>query len=212
MLYYVKQLMNIMYFINLNPNKRIIATGDSDQSTPFTNILNQYEYPMKQYLYNCVYFMFPNQLTLCINKRLKNEEDNHIIAQVKNELFKKNNVPIDILQKYFKVITNIKDLQTTNNICYYNYRRKYINKYVFNKLVFKNKYNNSQISIYTDEKKQKCNMFLSKKVNFGEYEDIVYCIDRHYIRFQSVHKIILTIILISKKQQSRTYENYISKI
>ena len=94
MLYYVKQLMNIMYFIDLNPNKRIIATCDSDQNTPFTNILNQYEFPMKQYLYNCVYFMFPNQLTLRINKRLKNEENNHIITQVKNELFNKKMYPL----------------------------------------------------------------------------------------------------------------------
>ena len=52
MLYNVKQLMNIMYFIDLNPTKRIIATGDSDQITLLTNILNQYEYTMKQYLYN----------------------------------------------------------------------------------------------------------------------------------------------------------------
>ena len=75
MLYNVKQLMNIMYFIDLNPNKRIIATGDSDQNTPFMNILNQYEYTLKQYLCNCVCMMLPNQLTLCINKRLKKEEE-----------------------------------------------------------------------------------------------------------------------------------------
>ena len=70
----------------------------------------------------------------------------------------------------------MKDLQTTNNICYYNYRKKYNNKYVFNKVVVKNKYNNSQISIYTDEKKKKGNGFLSKKVSFVEYEDIIYYI------------------------------------
>ena len=65
---------------------------------------------MKQYLYNCVCVMFPNQLTLCINKRLNNEENKTIITQLKNELFDKNNIPIDVLQKYFKVITNMKDL------------------------------------------------------------------------------------------------------
>ena len=86
-----------MYFIDLNPNKRIITTVD--QNTPFTNILNQYEYSMKQYLYNCVCIMFPIQLTLCINKRLKNEEGINIITQLKNELFDKNNVPTDTLQK-----------------------------------------------------------------------------------------------------------------
>ena len=119
---------------------------------------------------------FPNQLTLYINKRLKNEEDKPTITQLKQELFDKNNIPIDVLQKYFKVITNMKELQTTNNICYYNYRKKYINKYVFNKLVVKNKYNNSQISIYTDEKKKKGNGFLSKKINIVESEDILYYI------------------------------------
>ena len=93
------------------------------------------------------------------------------------------------------MITNIKDLQKTNNICYYNYRKKYINKYVFNKLVFENKYNNSQISIYTDEKKKKGIVFLSKKANFVEYEDIVYYIGTNkidneeikiYVNFQYV--------------------------
>ena len=48
-------------------------------------------------------------------------------------MFDKNNIPIDVLQKYFKVITNMKDLQTTNNICYCNYRKKYINTYLFDK-------------------------------------------------------------------------------
>ena len=43
-------------------------------------------------------------------------------------------------------------------------------------MVFKNKYNDSQISIYTEEKKKKRNGFLSKKVNFVEYEDIIYYI------------------------------------
>ena len=89
-------------------------------------------------------------------------------------MFDKNNIPIDVLQKYFKVITNMKELQTTNNICYYNYRKKYINKYVFNKLVVKNKYNNCQISIYTDEKKKKGNGFLSKKITIVDSEDILY--------------------------------------
>ena len=92
--------MNIMYFIDLNPNKRIIATGDSDQNTPFTNILNQYEYSMKQYLYNCVRIIFPNQLTLCINKRLKNEEDKSIVTQLKMNCL----IKIIFLLMYYKNI------------------------------------------------------------------------------------------------------------
>ena len=165
MLYNVKQLMNIMYFIDLNPNKRIIATGDSDQNTPFMNILNQYEYTMNQYLYNCVCMMCPNQLTLCINKRLKKEEEKSIITQLKNELFDKNSIPIDVLQKYFKVITNIKELQTTNNMCYYKYRKKYINKYVFNKLVVKKNIITVRF-LYTQMKRRKKEMgfYLRKSI------------------------------------------------
>ena len=72
--------------------------------------------------------MFPNQLTLCTNKRLKNEEDTTIITQLKMNCLKIKYVIIIIV--------------------------KYINKYVFDKLVFKNKYNDSQISIYTEEKKK----------------------------------------------------------
>ena len=58
----------------------------------------------------------------------------------------------------------MKDLQTTNNICYYNYRKKYINKYVFDKLVFKNKFNACQISIYTEEKRKKEMAFYLRKL------------------------------------------------
>ena len=43
-----------------------------------------------------------NQLTLCINKRLKNEEDKSIITQLKNKLFDKNNIPIDIEKSDYK--------------------------------------------------------------------------------------------------------------
>ena len=81
-------------------NKWIIATSDSDQNTPFTNILNQYEYSMKQYLYNCVCGMVPNQLTLCINKRLKNEEDKTIITQLKMNCL----IKIIFLLMYYKNI------------------------------------------------------------------------------------------------------------
>ena len=67
---------------------------------------------------------------------MKNEEDKTIITQLKNELFDKKNIPIDVLQKYFKVITNINDLQTMNNIClimFYNYRKNIlINMYLIN--------------------------------------------------------------------------------
>ena len=61
-------------------------------------------------------------------------------------------------------------------------------------MVFKNKYNDSQISIYTDEKKRKGNGFLSKKVNFVEREDIIYYIGmvltgkKYYIGTNKINK------------------------
>ena len=35
-----------------------------------------------------------------------------------------------VLEKYFKTVSNIKDVKTLNNICYFNYRANRINKHI----------------------------------------------------------------------------------
>ena len=70
------------------------------------------------------------------------------------------------------MITNINDLQTTNNICYYNYRKN-----ILINMCLINWYLRTNIMIlrlqYILMKRKKGNGVLSKKVNFVECEDIV---------------------------------------
>ena len=70
-----RELTNIYRFINDHSDKLIICTGDSDQNTPFTHKLNNYEDNMKEYLITCRNIIFPNQITLHINKRAKNDDE-----------------------------------------------------------------------------------------------------------------------------------------
>ena len=68
-LYNFRELTNIYRFINDHQDNLIIATGDSYQNTPFAHKLNNYEDNMKEYLVTCRNIIFPNQITLHINKR-----------------------------------------------------------------------------------------------------------------------------------------------
>ena len=74
-LYNFRELTNIYRFINDHQDKIIIATGDSDQNTPLTHKLSNYEDNMNEYLITCRNIIFPNQITLHINKRSKTEDD-----------------------------------------------------------------------------------------------------------------------------------------
>ena len=74
LLYNPKQLYLIKMFMDNNNDKRFHCTGDIDQRKPFTfdcnNVKDENEYQM-----SCLNQMFPDQITLKINKRLKRQSD-----------------------------------------------------------------------------------------------------------------------------------------
>ena len=133
-----RELTNIARFINDHQDKLIIATGDSDQNTPFTHKLNNYEYNMKEYLITCRNIIFPNQITLHINKRSKTEDDKQKMELLKEDIFNKNLSLIDVFKIHnIKIIDKLTDLKTTKNISYFNFRSNMINKHVQKFLVDK---------------------------------------------------------------------------
>ena len=78
--------------------------------------------------------MFPNQIILEHNKRLKSDEDKQKLKWLKREIFNHN---IDIsatMRKYFKTITRLEDLTTTSNISFFNFRSDLVNKTVQSRL------------------------------------------------------------------------------
>jgi len=116
-----------------NDNNKIFATGDSDQIQPFGFFCNNVK-DVKEYLDRCIDIMFPNQIVLEHNKRLKTKEDQELLKQIKKDVF---NMNIDIsttMKKYFNTIRSYKDLKTTKNISFFNFRAEKVNKVLQKKM------------------------------------------------------------------------------
>ena len=85
--------------------------------------------------------MFPNHITLTINKRLKTESQRKHLLQIKKDIFNTNKNPLDTLKRHgFPIITKMSQVKSIQNICYSNYRTRDVNKYVHNKLIEKPKH------------------------------------------------------------------------
>ena len=57
--------------------------------------------------------MFPNQIILEHNKRLKNKEEQLKLKQIKHDIFDTKQDVSTIMKKYFKTINNYRDVTTT---------------------------------------------------------------------------------------------------
>ena len=130
LLYNPHQLYSIQIYIEQNNDKRYLCTGDIDQRKPFNfgcnNVDNQNEYQLF-----CVSQMFPDQITLKINKRLKHDKDKVRLIKLKEDILNITKNPIEIFKKHgMKIINKMKDVDTTNNICLFNFRCDQVNKHV----------------------------------------------------------------------------------
>src|SRR5208282_1613847 len=77
-----------------------------------------------------------NQITLSINKRLKNEKDRNTLKKLKEDLFNLDVDVIDTIKKYkFKTVDNMSDVKTIRNICYFVYRTDMVNKHIHNNII-----------------------------------------------------------------------------
>src|SRR4051812_24724015 len=75
-------------FMNKYPSKKYFATGDRDQLQPINisanNVMNH-----QLYMLNCMNQLFPTQITLKINKRLKTDEQRNKLNQLKADILDK---------------------------------------------------------------------------------------------------------------------------
>ena len=72
-----------------NTDKKVFATGDSDQLQPFGFYLNNVP-NVKEHMKRCIDIMFPNQIILEHNKRLKTIQDQMLLIQIKEDIFNPN--------------------------------------------------------------------------------------------------------------------------
>ena len=111
----VRKLARIKRYCEANPDKIVIATGDTNQLECIDCITNQHDYDT--YYNRCVDLIFPDCVHLKENKRLKTEKDRLTLKHFKQDIFDER-IPIETtVKKYFKLC---KKLETTYNVAYKN--------------------------------------------------------------------------------------------
>ena len=139
-LYDPKLLAKIQNFMNDHKEKVFIATGDDAQNTPinmygFNNVKNS-----QKYLKDCINLMFENQIVLKECKRLTDKEQINKLVKFKRDILDPTTNLMDVLKQFgLKVISNMEDVKTTQNICFFNFRCNIVNKFVHSRLVTKPK-------------------------------------------------------------------------
>ena len=133
LLYNTGYLNRINNFIN-KTDKKVYATGDVDQLQPFGFQLNNVQ-DKTAYLNKIIDMMFPNQIILKYNKRLRTKEDQEKLSLIKQDIFNNKLDIADVMKKYFKTITKFSELKTTKNLSFFNFRNERINKYVQDHLI-----------------------------------------------------------------------------
>jgi len=131
----IDMLRRIKNYVDNNPDKIILGTGDQDQLEPVEQATNIKD-PIS-YIQNCIYTIFPNYILLKETKRLKDEQQKNKLKLLKKELLNENNNVRKVLKKYFKFIDNIK---TVNNISYTNNSCNKVSKVVRQNLNKKDDY------------------------------------------------------------------------
>ena len=114
-------------------DKKIYATGDTDQIQPFGFHLNDVK-NVKEYLDRCIEIMFPNQIILEHNKTLKTKQDQALLKQIKKDIFNTKTDVSVTMKKYFKTIHSYSRLETLKNISFFNFRAEKINKVLQDKM------------------------------------------------------------------------------
>ena len=177
-------LLNNIYFMNMvknfvSSNKNdihIIANGDINQLKPISsgvnNVANENEYRM-----DSVRSIFPNAIVLKEIKRLNKQSDRIKMHKIKKAIFK--GTPIAEICETFGIATttDMKDVNTTNNIAYFNYRCRYVNKVVHGKAKRPNTVVNVEgIDIWQGLTLQ-CKKFYKNKAGFKTYTNNLYTVE-----------------------------------
>ena len=108
-------LRKIKRYCENNPEKIIIATGDTNQLETVDITTNTQD--KSNYTDRCIDLIFKNRMHFKENKRLKSQQDKNILKQFKQDIFNKTINIEGTVQKYFKIV---KDNKTNNNIAYRN--------------------------------------------------------------------------------------------
>jgi len=111
----IQMLTKIKKYSEDNPDKIILATGDSVQLESIDLLSDQIDYDI--YSNHCIDTIFNNTIQLTENKRLKTDEDKQKLKDFKTDIFNEKKPIIQTIKKYFKLTS---DIDTINNIAFTN--------------------------------------------------------------------------------------------
>ena len=156
----VQKLSKIKKYCNNNPDKIIIATGDTKQLPPINELSNQHEYSM--YADHCINSIFSHEVFLMENKRLTSDDDKIKLKQLKEDIFNID-IPVhDTIEKFkFKQTGNV--TKSLKNIAYMNDTCEEVSKEVRKKLGRINEYERGENLVCRDYLKTPFHTF---NVNF----------------------------------------------
>ena len=135
----IRKLSKIKKLCLNNPNKIIIATGDTCQIEPITELSNQKDYDI--YANECVNNIFNVDVILKIPKRIKGEEQIKFIANLRIDIFSNTgdvNKRLEMIKKIKFKTTN--KTFTPNNIAYFNSTCKKVSNNIRSQENRKNEY------------------------------------------------------------------------
>ena len=134
--YNVSNLIKVNNFVKTYTDKIILATGDVEQLEAIDNISNVKNY--EEYINHCINSIFPYDIFLTENKRLKTEEDKLKLKNIKYDILETKIPVIDIIKKYNFKMTN--KVITEDNIAYTNAKCQAVSKEVRKMLGRKDEY------------------------------------------------------------------------
>ena len=101
----VRNLVRIKRYCESNPDKIVVATGDTDQLECIDCITNQNDYD--EYYNRCVDMIFPIGMFLRKNKRLKRKKDKETLKGFKQDIFDDSTPVSQTIGRYFKTVEEI---------------------------------------------------------------------------------------------------------
>jgi hypothetical protein len=156
----IQKLAKINHYCKNNPDKIIIATGDTKQLPPITALSNQHEYSM--YADQCINSIFSHEVFLMVNKRLTSDDDKIKLKKLKDDIFNIDIPVLDTIKQFgFKFTRDI--TKSLKNIAYMNDTASEVSKEVRKKIGRTKEYEKGENLICREYLKTKCHTF---NVNF----------------------------------------------
>jgi thymidine kinase len=125
-----RKLAKIKHFVENNQDKIIIATGDTCQLEPISSLTNTRDWA--EYADECINQIFPYEIYLKENKRLKTQEQRDKLKRIKRDIFNSKIPMMKTFKKYFKFTSDITN--SLNNIALLNSTCKTVSNHIRKKL------------------------------------------------------------------------------